>query len=127
MSESASGRLLLFGWPAIVGLVILTTAQHGPSHAHGLVGQRNGGDILATPLTQALQPAAEVIGFVLGLLDHGARTLDQQGADIGVATFADAEQPVFATAAVLADVAQYGQQRWWRSSRRRHVVVAVCG
>lgn len=91
MSESASGRLLLFGWPAVVGLVILTAAQHGPGHAHGLVGQGDGGDVFATPLAQALQPATEGVGFVFGLLDHCARTVDQQGADVGVAAFADTQ------------------------------------
>ncbi len=91
MAESRSGRLHLIGLPTVVGLIILATAQHGPGHAHGFVGQGDGGDVFATPLAQALQPATEGVGFVFGLLDHCARTVDQQGADVGVAAFADTQ------------------------------------
>ena len=51
---------------AVIGLVIRAVFQHRPGHAHRLVGQRHGSNVLVASIAQVLHPSAQAVFLVLG-------------------------------------------------------------
>ena len=106
------------GWPGLGvahgtprRIVGLTAGQHRVGDAGELVGQRHHGDIGMTPRPQGRGPTAEGIRFALDPAHDGARAMNQQLAQVGVAALADAEQPVAAAGGMLAGYqAEEGRQ-----------------
>ena len=62
-----------------------------------LVGQRDGRDVVMTGLGNPGDPLAEAVIFPLRRPHDGSRTVDQQRAQVGIATFADTQQSLLAS------------------------------
>jgi hypothetical protein len=74
--------------------------QERPHDPCILVRQRYRRHVLVPPAHQLSQPALW-LGFVLGKTDDRSRTVNHQGAQVSVATLADAQQILLATTGVL--------------------------
>ena len=66
--------------------------QQRPNDAGILVRQRHRRHIFVPSFHDPRQPATGMLGFTLGHPDHGPCPMNQQGTQIGIAPFADAEQ-----------------------------------
>ena len=76
--------------------------QQGPHDPGILVGQRDRRHIQVAPLEQPAQPVVGLVRLALGGVDHRARPVNQQRAQVGVATLAHAQQRGLAAARMLA-------------------------
>src|SRR5262245_43555360 len=88
---ASSGRSNRQAW-----IVVFTVRQQGPGDARILVGERDGCDIGMPPFPQLTKPAASGILLAPGSPERGARAMDQQGAQVAIATFTDAKQAITA-------------------------------
>ena len=69
----------------IVGFELSPVCQYCPHSAYVFVGERHGCDIRVPPGKQIGQPYIRVLGFALRCQDGGARSVDQQRAQIRIA------------------------------------------
>ena len=70
--------------------------EQRPSDAFVLRHQRHGSDVLVAPGKQSLEPTISLIRLALGGVDHRARPVDEQRAQVHVAALADPAQRRFA-------------------------------
>src|SRR3954463_14776012 len=82
-------------------LVSLALSHHGPDHSRDLIGERDGGDLRRPPCQQCCEPGPMFGAMDLGIANDGQRASHEQAAQIAVTLFADAAEPVLATAGVL--------------------------
>ena len=73
--------------------IIFFPRQDRPNDSGVFVGQCDCNDIWVPPFTHPLNPLASGIGLSTRFAKNGASTVDQQGAQVSVATFADPKQP----------------------------------
>ena len=82
-------------------LVAFASGHHDPDHPRHLVGECDGGD-LGWPTRQQCREPRPTLGAVdPGIANDGERAGHEQAAQIAVALFADAAEPVLAPARVL--------------------------
>src|SRR5690349_2474322 len=77
------------------------TRQHGPGHASEFVRDRDDDFVAWCTLRKPVHPLPESPGVVLDPKQHRTSTVDEHATQINVATFADAEQLLFASGRVL--------------------------
>ena len=95
-SGDGSNRLLSFE-----GAVVF---PDGPDDASELVGERDGGLVVAAGLFELEGPSSEAIGMgrFLGVPEDGASAVDEEHAKVGVAALGDAAEVTGETARVFA-------------------------
>jgi len=81
--------------------VYFPLGQHCPGDARQLIGQRDGRHMGVLSRGQPLQPATQTGRLLVAHLQDSASTLDEESSQIGVASFADAEQPLLTTGGVF--------------------------
>ena len=84
----------------VIGAECSIVGQERPHDPGVLVRQGDRRHVLVAPCHQFAQPALRLC-LVLGKADDGSRTVDHQGAQVSVATLADAQQGLFATTGML--------------------------
>ena len=84
----------------VIGAECSIMGQQRPHDPGILVRQCHRRYIRVTPGHQFSQPAFRFC-FVLGKLEHRSGSVDHQGAQVGVAAFADAQQSLLAAAGAL--------------------------
>lgn len=82
-------------------LEVIAIFQHCPRQSRVLCGNRDGGPPVAPPLDQSSNPSAEAILFLAETGNNGSGAVDQQAAQISVASLRDAAPPRLAATAVL--------------------------
>ena len=78
--------------------VTLALGHHGPGHPRELVGERDGGDLGRSPGQQCREPGPMLGAMDLGIADDGECAGHEQAAQIAITLFADAAEPVLASA-----------------------------
>jgi len=81
-------------------IVGFTARQQGPGDTGIFVGEGNGRDV-GMPFPEFPEPTASWVLFVPCSTERGACTMDQQGAEVAIATFADAKQTIAAATGSL--------------------------
>src|SRR5271163_18452 len=81
-----------------VGLLV---GNQRPNYTCVLVGECDAGLCCSQPLLFVHDPEAALVDLALGSIDDRPGPVDQQGAQVGIAALADAEQPTLAAAGVL--------------------------
>jgi hypothetical protein len=76
--------------------------DQGPENARILVGERNASSGCSKSLLFVVDTATAAVGLSLGPINDRSGSMHQQRAQIGVATFADPEQPRLASTGVLS-------------------------
>ena len=87
---------------AMLAVVVPAPAQQRPCNACVFVGQRHCRDVSVAPPADANHPAAARVALSGRHPQGRARPVDEQRSQVGIAPFADAQQPLLATAAHLA-------------------------
>ena len=77
--------------------VTLTLGHHGPGHPRNLVGERDGGDLGRASCLQRREPGPMPGAMDLGIADDGECSGHEQAAQIAIALFADAAEPLLAS------------------------------
>ena len=72
-----------------------------PRPSGHLIGERDSGDLGGAPRQQCCEPGPTLGAMDLGVADDGERARNEQAAQITVASFADAAEPVLTSARVL--------------------------
>jgi len=88
------------GW---LELEVTLLGDDGPGDAGELVGQRDGGDVVASALLEGQRPGDEAVRpSALGAGQHRSGPVDEEHAQVGVAAFADASQAAGEAAGAFA-------------------------
>jgi len=82
------------------GAVARSVDHHRPGDACGLFGQSNGGDVEVAAGQQPGDPRTRDL-VAANPMHGGTGSVDQQFTKIGVASFADPAEPLFATCRIL--------------------------
>jgi len=82
-------------------LIALALGHDRPCHPGDFIGERDGGDLGGALRQQCREPGPTVGAMDLGVADDGERAGNEQAAQIAVASFADAAEPVLTSAPVL--------------------------
>ena len=77
---------------ARLGTIYLTPTQERPDDARIFIGHRHCGPIPTSPLKQAPHPLAPAIRFRLGPAERGPGSMDQEGAQVPITPFTNAQQ-----------------------------------
>ena len=95
-----------------MGVEVFAAGEQLPHQPRIFIGQRDRGDIGTTLTPEVERPLAKAVVMAGRDLQGGAGAMDQQGAEIAVALFGDAEQHRLAAGGVLTrDEAQVGGER----------------
>ena len=78
---------------------------HRPGDAGELVGERDGGGVVAAALGEGERPLGEAVRpcrRALGVAEHGASAVGEEHAQVGIAAFADGAEAAAGAAGVFA-------------------------